>query len=84
MYPWIWIRPRGPLSLQELKQFYPRDAMLARYYLWLRLSVCLSQADIVSKLLKGSSSFWHTGFPRLIYTELEENSGISTNEGTPL
>jgi len=42
----------------NVSSFYPRKAMLARYILWpcVRLSVCLSQAGVLSKRLNGSRS----------------------------
>jgi len=51
------------LSISHLDLFLPRDVMPARYLLsscvrpFVRLSVCLSQAGVISKQLDKSSCF---------------------------
>ena len=53
------------ISQKRKVNFYPCDAMLARYGP-VSVSVCPSQAGIVSKRLNGSSEFWHIAFFRLV------------------
>ena len=60
---WYWLDALVALM------FLPRDAVLARYWLWpfvclsVCLSVCPSQVGVLSKRLNRSSSFWHRGYP---------------------
>jgi len=57
-------------SINTHIQIYLRDAVIARraYQLWpcVCLSVCLSQVGVLSKLMYGSSWFWHGGILRPI------------------
>jgi len=75
--PTTYHRVRGNDNVSFL-QFLSRDAMLARYLLScvrlaVRLSVCPSQAGVLSKRLDESSRFWarkltpYTYIPHCIY-----------------
>jgi len=47
------------------------------------MTVCLSQASVLSKRLEGLSWFWH-GLPWTCCTVFYRNSGTFNNEGTSL
>ena len=68
-------------AANPMSVIYPRDAMLARYYLWpsVCLSVCLSQVGELSKRLDESRSFLvcrlASTYPTLCFEEIQ----VSTN-----
>ena len=70
--------------------FYPRDAMLARYYSYGQVSVCLcrsvtSRIQVTSLIwLKRSSWFWHGGFLPPVLHCVTRKFGYLQNNGTSL
>jgi len=64
-----WVTQNGPMDNSALvvRNFYPRDAMLARVLaIALCPSVCLSQVGVLSNGKTNRAGFWHGSFIRPI------------------
>jgi len=81
------VNMHGATERIQMHNFYPRDAMLARYMLWpcLCVSTCLSQVGVLSKQLDRSSWFvaqsLPSACPTLCYKVIRVSS-INTSTGT--